>query len=198
MLKCEAREFLLSYSLNLCLSHSFILRDSTHSSVTNSSLTIRARNTGPLQKDGETDNGSSTRSLSSKTVAKDSFDHVLDRIHDYKYEDLTRYRELKTKGTLTDVKFRVRYSIRKDLHKSSKGTVYSSSSSSPTSSSSSTSTSKTDDEEDTKRIVIPSSITRSSSSSSSKLKESVVMASSTPSRPSCIVDWHIRSFFGGL
>ena len=128
-----------------------------------------------LQKDEER-----KHSLSSRTVAKVSFDHILDEILDCKYEALTRYRTLRTKGTMSDIQFRVRYSIRKDVVE--KGDVYSSSS--PTSSSSSkssmlsSSSSSKIDEEDTKRVVI----------SSSKTKES----------QSCVEDWHIRSFFGGL
>ena len=117
----------------------------------------------------------------SKTVAKVSFDHILDEILHCKYEALTRYRTLRTEGTINDIQFRVRYSIRKDVVE--KGDVYSSSS--PTSSSSSKSSSMLSssssskiDEEDTKRVVI----------NSSKTKES----------QSCVEDWHIRSFFGGL
>ena len=117
----------------------------------------------------------------SKTVAKVSFDHILDEILHCKYEALTRYRTLRTEGKINDIQFRVRYSIRTDVVE--KGDV--NSSSSPTSSSSSKSSSMLSssssskiDEEDTKRVVI----------SSSKTKES----------QSCVEDWHIRSFFGGL
>ena len=133
-------------------------------------------------------------SVDEKTVATAKFDNVLERIVDCNYASISKFEELSGIGKLgklgdDDMKVRVRFLIRK-LNSSTSVYSSSSSSSSPTSSSS-----KIEDE-DTKRVVVPT-LKRSISSVSSTSSSSKMMMHHQTSQ-SCVEDWHIRSFFGGL